>query len=62
VSLSTDHDGRIDPGLYDEIHESLGETALVELVSLIGFYVIILLRAERGSTYRLPRASSPRGT
>jgi 4-carboxymuconolactone decarboxylase len=53
--------GRIDPGLYAEVRESLGETALVELVSLIGFYVIISF-VLNGFDVPLPPGVSPRWT
>ena len=33
--------GRVDPRLYAEVHESLGDHGLVELVTLIGYYALI---------------------
>jgi len=33
--------GRVDPRLYTELHESLDDRGLVELVTLVGYYVMI---------------------
>jgi 4-carboxymuconolactone decarboxylase len=33
--------GRVDPTLYTEVHEHLGDQGLVELVTLVGYYVLI---------------------